>query len=128
MIGRMSDSVIVIGMYFDSLRNLDPVTFNGIGCYPIRRSDTFLSVRIPLGATSGPLTLHARSDSTVGAIFNVMQPCGENLCIIQYDGPTLTQFESLIADCRGATPRGQLSTGSTRLSCARTSASAMTVT
>jgi len=102
MIGRISDSVIVNGMYFDSLRNLNPVTFNGVGCYPLRHSDTFLSIRIPLGAASGPLTLHAgNGDSTVALIFNVIPPCGQKLCIIQYDGPPLTEFESLVVDCRG---------------------------
>ncbi len=51
------------------------VTFNGIPAPIISQSSTSIQVNVPAGATSGPVTVHANSDTVKGSsIFSVTHP------------------------------------------------------
>ncbi len=97
--GRISDAVVIYGAHFDTLRRLYPVTFNGVPVSVEDHSDSIISVRVPLGASSGPIIVYTTRDSAVGPVFTVVPSCGQDLCVYPYDGPLLSEQQSWHRDC-----------------------------
>lgn len=96
--GKMSDAVVIYGANFDSLQ-WPPVGFNGVRTAVESFSDTVINVRVPLGASTGPLIVYTTRGSAVGPVFTVEPPCGANLCNVLYEGPLLTKQQSWQRDC-----------------------------
>jgi hypothetical protein len=57
--GAIGETVTIIGTGFGSLTSSDTVAFNGASAVVTARSTTSLAVTVPVGATSGPVTITA---------------------------------------------------------------------
>lgn len=88
--GLVSDTVNVYGSRFQHAR----IAFNGLEASYLKRSDTILTARVPRGATSGPITIFTTTDTAIGPVFSVDTVCSQNLCIVPYWGPLLTEQQS----------------------------------
>ena len=96
--GRMSDAVVISGSNFDSLQ-WTPVSFDGVRVAVDSSSEQCIHVRVPRGASTGPLIVYTARDSAVGPVFTVDPPCGADLCNVLYQGPLLTEEQSWQRDC-----------------------------
>ncbi len=91
----MSDTVTIYGSHFSGSRVLaNGVHFNGTPTTVLGISESVLVVRVPFGATSGPIAVCTMTDSVIGPVFTVDSLCDQNLCIAPYYGQLLTEQQS----------------------------------
>jgi hypothetical protein len=94
--GRPGDPVRVIGSspFNASVR----VSFNGIPCAPESLRGELISVRVPWGATTGPVAVIAPGSTITGPVFAVNTPCAGPMCLVPFSGKPVTRSSSLHYD------------------------------
>lgn len=69
--GSVGTSVVITGSGFDSKPSAQTVKFNGIAAVVTEATATTLKVTVPIGATTGPITVGIGSNISEGPVFTV---------------------------------------------------------
>lgn len=85
------------GFHPDSWRN-QVLFVGGQSVWADSGSYTVLHVRIPVNAYTGEILVRTPNDSAYGPKLYVISGCPSNVCVIPYDGPTLTEEQSFQLD------------------------------